>query len=95
MKCLSFKALEKNTMRGIASLEMPAGKVLNDCTLDENREGMWVSPPGRLMVDANGCVVTKDGKTQYAQVVSFASKEKRDRWSSAAVEAIEAFRRGG
>lgn len=95
MKCLSFKPLEKNTLKGFATLEMGNGLVLQDCTLHESPKGRWVSPPGRPMVDAHGQVVMKDGKAQYAAVVSFTTKAKRDQWSAAAVAAIFAFRTGG
>jgi len=91
VKCLAYKARNKGSLLGFADLEMKGGLILCDCTVHESRGTRWVSPPGKPMIGADGAAIRKDGKTAYAPVVRFASKEVRDLWSNAAVRAIAAF----
>ena len=51
----------------------------------------WASPPSKPMVDRNG-VVLKDeaGKVKYSPIVELTSKEIRNRWSSAVIDAMRA-----
>lgn len=92
MKCTAYTPMQKGALLGFATLEMSSGMILRDCShcLTGGRE--WVGPPSKPRVDANGCTVEKDGKRQYVNVVTFATREIGDKWSEQAVRAIRQFR---
>lgn len=91
MKCIKFKAMEKGALLGFADLEMDSGMVIHECTLMLSNGSKWVSPPGKPQLDANKAPVYKDGKMQYTAVITFRDKAIRQKWSDAAVRAVEAF----
>ena len=91
MKCIKFKDMKKGALLGFADLEMDSGMIINECTLLESNGSRWVSPPGKPQIDKDKQVVFKDGKMQYTAVIAFRDKAVRDKWSAAAVVAIEAF----
>jgi hypothetical protein len=50
---------------------------------------VWVSPPARPMLDANGVAVRDErGKVKYFGITAFATAEVRERWSRAVVNAV-------
>ena len=53
--------------------------------------GPWASPPSKPMLDREGAAL-KDaaGKLRYSPIIEFASREIRDRWSSAVIDAMQA-----
>jgi len=90
-KILDWRPLCKNSLLGFAKVELPSGMVLVDVTILTGERGPWASPPSKPMVGRDG-VVMKDagGKTKYVPVIEFTSKEVRDRWSAAVVDAMRA-----
>jgi hypothetical protein len=85
MKCTAFRAFERNSLRGFATI----GLVLLDVALHERDGKKWASPPGRPMVDKERRIVTDDaGKVRYAQTVEFRDDRTRFRWSAELVAAI-------
>jgi hypothetical protein len=45
------------------------------------------------MINRDGAVMKdEDGKVRYAPIIAFATKDLRDRWSDAVVEAVLAAR---
>ncbi len=84
MQCINWRPIEKNTLRGLATLQLASGLIIVDATLHEKNGSRWVSMPGKPWKD-------KDGSTKYAQVIDFIDKETRDRFSRAAVQAIDRF----
>lgn len=85
-----FKAVRSNSLRGFARVRMPSGMILHDVALHQRGDERWASPPGKPVVGRDGTQIVKAGKAVYSPVISFASKELRDTFSSAIVAAVEA-----
>jgi hypothetical protein len=86
-----FVAVARNTLRGFARVRLPSGMVLHDVAVHQKGARAWASPAAKPMIGRDGAVMRDaDGKVQYAPVVSFASRERRDRFSSQVVEALHA-----
>jgi hypothetical protein len=95
VRILDWKPLRKNSLLGFCKVEFPSGLVISDITVLTSPRGPWASPPSKTMVDRNG-VVLKDaaGKIRYSRFIECKSKEIRDRWSSAVIEAMRAAHPG-
>lgn len=86
--CESWKPHQKGTLQGFADLVLPrSGMKFLGCNLHEKDGSTWCSPPARELRDAEG------RRTGWAPVIEFTSQEARRAWSSAAVAAIQEFRR--
>jgi hypothetical protein len=85
IRCIKFRAYEKNTLKGFADLELTrVGLVLHDCTWHRHVDGKeWVGFPARSYQD-------KDGKTQWQALIEFAesAREAREQFRQHALEAI-------
>jgi len=90
MKLIKFKPFVRGTLLGFADLEMSNGMILRECPFLEANGRRWCSPPAKPMLDANRHAILKVGKVAYMQIIEFADKSKRSRWSDEAVAAIEA-----
>ena len=86
-----FVAVEKNTLRGFARVRMPSGMVLHDVAIHQKDTAAWASPASKPMLNRDG-VQMKDaaGKGLWTPIVSFASRELRDKFSAAIIEALRA-----
>ena len=63
-----------------------------DCALHERDGKRWCSPPSRPMLDRDRrLVVGDDGKVKYVPTIDFVDTKTRSRWSTAAVQAIDAW----
>jgi DNA-binding cell septation regulator SpoVG len=84
IECINWRPFGKNTLRGFATLQLASGLIIVDCTLHQKDNSRWVSMPGKPWTDPQG-------QTKYAQIVDFIDREPRERFSKAAVEAIDHF----
>jgi hypothetical protein len=91
MKILAFRPLERNSLRGFATVQLDSGMVVADCSYHVQGNSSWVSPPGKPMLDPDKRQVLKDGKPQYSAVIDFIDAATRRRWSDAVVTAVEAY----
>lgn len=89
MKILDFRAVEKGGLRGFVTVEMPSGMIIHDVAIFEKNGETWASPPRKARVDREGRPIARDGKQLYAPMVSFKTKELRDKWSEAVCRAWE------
>jgi DNA-binding cell septation regulator SpoVG len=89
IQILDWRELRRNTLLGFAKVELPSGMVINDVTVLMGKEGPWASPPSKPMIDRDG-VAMKDqnGKLKYVPIIEFTSKQVRDRFSHAVVDAL-------
>jgi hypothetical protein len=78
-----WRPYQKNTLRGFLSLELPSGLILHGLTLHDKEGRRWVGMPAKSF--------EKDGTTTWAPQVEFSSKESRERFQVAAIEAIDAY----
>jgi hypothetical protein len=91
IRILDWRPLRKNSLFGFCKVEFPSGMVIADVTILTSERGPWASPPSKPMITADG-VVMKDagGKIRYSPFIEFSSKEIRQRWSNAVIEAMRA-----
>lgn len=90
-KILDFRQVTKNSLIGFAKVEFPSGLVISDVTVLKGERGPWASPPSKPMVSRDGTVMKgDDGKVRYTPIIEFTSKEIRNRWSDAVIEAMRA-----
>lgn len=85
-----WKPLERNSLRGFCTVRFPSGMIVADVTLHRSSGKLWASPPSKPMLDRDGVVMrdAETGKIRYSPIITFASKEIRDRWSAQVVEAV-------
>ena len=84
-----FKSLSKNRLRGFARVRMPSGVIFHDVSIHNSNGSWWASPASKPQLNRDGaCMRGKDGKIVYTPIVSFASRELRDKFSSAVIEAM-------
>ncbi len=90
MKILDWRPLRKNSLLGFARVELPSGMILSDVTILTGDRGPWASPPSKPMLDRDGVAMkdAKAGKIRYSPFIEFTSREIRDRWSAAVIEAM-------
>jgi hypothetical protein len=92
MICLDFKPVRKNSLLGFATIQMTSGLILKECTYHSLAGKSWASPPGKPQTDGSGSPMKDEkGKAKYVNIVDFASKDVRDKWSGQAVAAVELF----
>lgn len=89
VKIEEFKPLLRNTLRGFVRVQLASGMVLHDVAIHQSNGSAWASPASKPRIGRDGAVIRDSaGKTQYDAVVTFASRELRDRFSSAVIEAL-------
>jgi DNA-binding cell septation regulator SpoVG len=91
IKILEWRALPKNSLRGFVKIEMPSGMILSDVAVMVGERGSWASPPAKPMIGRDGAPLKDSaGKARYSPIVEFVSKDVRDRFSAAVIEALRA-----
>ena len=85
-----FTAIRKNTLRGFAKVRLASGMILHDIAVHVGSDDKaWASPPSKPMLDREGQALRdQTGKIRYSPVIGFATKEQRDRFSDAIVDAV-------
>ena len=79
-----YTAVTRNALRGFARVRMPSGTIFHDVGIYEKDGKRWASPPSKPMLG-------RDGKQMRGRdVMTFASKEIRDKFSSFIIAALEA-----
>jgi hypothetical protein len=84
IRCIKFRAYQKNTLRGFADLHLVrTGIIIRDCCLHQKSGKHWVSFPARSYQD-------KDGNTLWSPVVEFAegATQAREQFQQQAVAAV-------
>jgi hypothetical protein len=84
-----FVARHANALRGFAKVVLPSGMVLHDVGIYVDSGRAWALPSSKARLSRDGTALKDDaGKIQYSPVVGFASKELRDKFSNAVIEAV-------
>jgi hypothetical protein len=83
----SWHPLQKNTLQGFVSLELPSGMIIHDCTMHEKNGSRWIGLPARQF--------EKDGERAWSPLVEFSSKEARNKFQDAALAAFDEHLGGG
>lgn len=88
---IAWKAMERNSLRGFATIRLGKSLTIKDVTVHENNGKRWASFPSKPMLDSNGNTKRDDvGKVQYVPILEWADRDAKDRFSEAVVAAIEA-----
>ena|ERR1700722_12579493 len=87
-----FRPIIRNTLRGFARVRMPSGVIFHDVSVHQKGEILWASPPSKPAMGRDGSQIKRDGKLTWAPIITFATKEVRDSFSSAVVNALRAAR---
>jgi hypothetical protein len=86
---LAFVPRRQNSLQGFAEVRLPSGMILHDVSVHIDGARAWAMPASKAMLDKNGLALRDDrGKVRYSPVITIASKELRDRFSEAIIEAI-------
>ena len=80
-----FKPFTKNTLKGFATILLPAvGLVLFECPFHEREDGRkWLGLPARSY--------EKNGKKEWMRLAECADKDAHYRFQNVAVKAVEDF----
>jgi len=80
----NWKAHRKNSLQGFLTFTLPSGLVIQNCTLHEKEGARWIGLPSRQYTK-------DDGSKSYTPLVEFATREARQRFQAAALEAVDRF----
>ena len=91
--CIAFRPFERGTLKGFADLWLRASHLnIRGCAVHEKNGKRWVQLPARPRLDQNRELdKDKTGRIQYCPVMEFDSREVADRFSEAALKAIDEF----
>ena len=91
IRATDWRPLERNTLRGFVTLELPSGLILHECTYHRAVSGAeWIGLPGRPQLDRDG-KQRKDsvsGKALYTPIIELKGKAERERFQAAALAAV-------
>jgi hypothetical protein len=84
-----FVPRDTGILLGFARVRLPSGMIFHDVGVYHRDDTWWATPASKPRLGKDG-VQIKDaaGKGQWQPVVTFASKDLRDKWSSAVIEAM-------
>jgi hypothetical protein len=96
MRITEFTAVQRNSLRGFCTVVHPSGLILSDVSVHQRDGAAWASPPSKPMLDRTGQhMKDANGKTLWVPIISFASKDIRNHWSTAVIDALRRdFTRG-
>jgi hypothetical protein len=84
-----WKSRTAGTLRGFLTAQLPSGMILHETAVHTRNGIWWASPASKPMVGKDGTVLRDEaGKIRYSPIVSFASRERRDRFSQGVIEAL-------
>jgi hypothetical protein len=73
-------------------VRMPSGVIFHDVSVHCGNGTYWASPASKAQIGRDGTQLrdATTGKPLFTPVISFASKELRDRFSAAVITALQA-----
>ena len=93
IRAIDWRPLERNTLRGFVTFELPSGLIRHECTSHRAASGAeWLGLPGRPQLDQEGRQREDPatGKLAYTEIVEIPGKDQRERFQTAAVAAVHA-----
>jgi hypothetical protein len=89
--CKKVSPLERNTLRGFAEINITdLGMTIRDVAIHCKNGSTWASPPSKPQIKDGAVVKDEAGKIAYAPIIEFCSREARDKFSAAVIEAVRA-----
>lgn len=91
--CIEWKPRSKNTLRGFASVEIPALHLrIYDVAIHIHPGGTrWAALPAKPQIDRTGAAIQRDGKIQYSPVLAFTDRKTADAFGNAVIAALLKF----
>jgi hypothetical protein len=87
--CTDFRPLRKNTLCGFAKVRINEMRLLiHDVAIHRKGDSRWAQLPAKPQITKDGKTVIKDGKTQYATILEFDSRDVREAFSTRVIEAV-------
>lgn len=88
---IAWRALNRNTLRGFATIKLGASLKINDVTIHRHENGQtWASFPSKPVLMPDGTAKKGDnGKPMYIPILEWDSKAARDRFSESVIAALE------
>jgi hypothetical protein len=84
-----FKPLQRATLRAFFSATMPSDLILHELALHHRDGAWWVQPASKPLLSRDGVVLRDDaGKIRYSPIVSLRTKQVRDRFNRAVLDAL-------
>jgi hypothetical protein len=84
-----WKPRHSGTLRGFCTARLPSGMVLHEVAIHTRSGSWWASPASKPMLSRDGTALRDEaGKVRYSPIVSFESRQARDRLSQAVVDAL-------
>ena len=91
MRLVEWRPLQKNTLRGFATVELPNGLTIADISIHVSHGKTWASLPSRPQMNADGAARRgDDGKILYNPILKWRDRDLADRFSIAVAQAVEA-----
>jgi hypothetical protein len=84
-----FVSVRRNSLRGFCRVTLPSGMILDDVAIHVGETRAWAMPPSKPMLKRDGVTLRgSDQKIRYTPVVSFVTKEQRDRFPDAVIQGV-------
>lgn len=91
LRLLSWKLVRKGALVGFATIELPIGLKVIDCTVCISHGKAWAALPAKPQVDKSGQVVRDErGKQAYSTILEWRHKRLRDAFSERVVALVAA-----
>ena len=87
--CETFHPLVRNTLRGFAEISIAEMRLtICDVAIHEKGVSRWAALPAKPQIKDGTLVKDVTGKVQYVHILDFDSREVRDAFSRAVVQAV-------
>jgi hypothetical protein len=87
--CESFHPLVRNTLRGFAEISIAEMRLtIRDIAIHEKGEARWAQLPAKAQIKDGTLVKDASRKIQYFAIMDFDSRDVRDAFSRAVVQAV-------
>ncbi len=93
LSCKSYTPIGKNSLVGKCDLHISELRLtVRGVLILESHGQRWASLPSPAMLDKNGVALRgDDGRIKYANIFTFDTRDVRDAFSRAAIDAVLAF----
>jgi hypothetical protein len=87
--CETFHPMVRNTLRGFAEITIAEMRLtIRDVPIHQKGESRWAALPAKPQIKDGALVKDATGKVQYIHILDFDSREVRDAFSRAVVQAL-------
>ena len=78
----NWKPLQKNTLRGFFTIELPSGMIIHEVMLHEKGHSRWIQFSAREYAD-------KEGQKQYRRFIDFSDRSVADHFRDLVLAALD------